>query len=291
MNKFFFIFFCVLFQVSLFAQNSLLDQLSSTDNAEKTKVTSTFKSYKLVNFETPKLVPKQHLNFIVAHRFGTIKNGIDDLFGLDIASTRLQFVYGLTDKINLSFSRSKFKRTYDFGLKYNITNQEKGGFPFTLAGHHLLGINTLYTKELYPSLEFSNRLRSTHQLIVATKINDRLSLELIPTILHDGVVSQDNQDNLQYALGFGGRYLFTKRMGIIADYGLHLNRADNSPFNNVFSLGFEIETGGHVFQLHFSNAQAMYENAFITEATGDWLRRDVFFGFNINRIFDLKSKK
>ncbi|MDO3693850.1 DUF5777 family beta-barrel protein [Wenyingzhuangia sp. chi5] len=285
------LFFSLLLSGSLFAQNSLLDQLNETDSDEKVVVTSTFKGYKLVNFETPKLVPKNHLNFIVAHRFGTIKNGIDDLFGLDYASTRLQFVYGLTDKINLSFSRSKFRKTYDFGAKYHIINQKKDGFPFTIAGHHLLGIDTSLDKDLLPGLEFSNRLRSTHQLIMASKINEKLSVEFVPTILHDGLVEVDEQDNLQYALGFGGRYLFTKRMGIVVDYGLHLNRASTSPYRNVFSIGYEIETGGHVFQLHFSNAQGMYENAFITQAGGNWSKRDVFFGFNISRIFNLKSKK
>ncbi|MGY5355471.1 DUF5777 family beta-barrel protein [Wenyingzhuangia sp. IMCC45467] len=291
MNKFYFIVFVFLFQVSLFAQNDLLDMLNDTTENTTKEVTSTFKSYKLVNFETPKLVPKNHLNFIVAHRFGTVKNGIEDLFGLDIASTRLQFVYGLTDKINVSFSRSKFRKTYDFGAKYHILHQKKNGFPFTVAGHHLLGIDTSLDKDLLPGLEFANRLRSTHQIIMASKINDKLSVEFIPTILHDGLVELDEQDNLQYALGFGGRYLFTKRMGIVVDYGLHLNRATNSPYKNVFSIGYEIETGGHVFQLHFSNAQGMYENAFITQAAGDWSKRDFFFGFNINRIFNLKSKK
>ncbi|MGY5352370.1 DUF5777 family beta-barrel protein [Wenyingzhuangia sp. IMCC45533] len=275
------------------AQNSLLNELEKESDKERTTVTSTFKSYKLVNFETPKLVPKNHLNFIVAHRFGTIENGIEDLFGLDFASTRLQFVYGLTDKINISFSRSRFERTYDFGLKYHLISQKKNGFPLTVAGYHIGAINTLLDKELdgLPGLKFENRLRSAHQIIMASKINEKLSLELIPTVLHDGLVDNDAQENLQYALGFGGRYLLTKRMGIIVDYGLHLNRASNSIYNNVFSLGWEIETGGHVFQLHFSNAQGMFENAFINQATGDWSKGDIFFGFNINRTFNFSKKR
>lgn len=278
------------FTLQLKAQNSLLGQLESTNTEVKPLVKSTFKSYKLVNFETTKLVPKNHLNFIVAHRFGTIKNGIEDLFGLDIASTRLQFVYGLTDKINLSFSRSKFERTYDFGGKYLLVNQQVKGFPLSIAGHHTMAINTLLTSAIFPELEFKHRLRSMHQLLIASKINKKLSVEFIPTILHDGLVSLDSQDNWQYALGFGGRYLLTKRMGLIADYGWHLNRASDSPFKNVFSLGWEIETGGHVFQLHFSNAQGMFENAFINQAIGDWSKRDIYFGFNINRVFNLKKK-
>ncbi len=272
------------------AQN-LLDSLEEQNKKEPVKVTSTFKSYKLINFETPKLVPKKHLNFIVAHRFGLVSNGVEDLFGLDFANTRLRFVYGLFDKINISFSRSKLAKPIDVTLKYVLANQLKNGFPFTIAANHVLGIDASLKKEIFPKLKFSNRLRSTHQLLVAHKVNESLSLEFIPTIFHDGLVQQQTQDNLQYALGFGGRYLFTKRMGFVVDYGLHLNRAKESPFNNALAVGLEIETGGHVFQLHFSNAQGMFENAFLADATGDWTKGEVFFGFNINRVFDLGKKK
>lgn len=285
-----FLFFLLFLSNALKAQNSLLETLENEPQNDKIEVTSIFKSYKLVNFETTKLVPKNHINFIVAHRFGTVKNGIVDLFGLDNATTRLQFVYGLTEKINIGFSRSRFG-IYDFSTKYVFATQKKNGFPFTLAGHHFLAIDYSLDKNVLPKLEFNNRLRSTHQVIIASKVNDKLSLEFVPTLTHDGVVELENQENWQYALGFGGRYLLTKRMGIVADYGLHLNRASGSPYNNVFSLGLEIETGGHVFQLHFSNAQQMYENGFINNAGGDWSERDVYFGFNINRIFDLKTKK
>lgn len=274
-----------------FSQNSLLNKLHEKNNHKKSEVSSIFKSYKLVNFETTKLVSKGDLNFIVAHRFGTIKNGIEDLFGLDQASTRLQFVYGLTDGINLSFSRSKFGQTYDFGTKYKIINQSKNGSRVSIAGHHLLAINTQLDDTFLPGLEFENRLHSAHQLLIASKINNRLSVELIPTISHDGLVKDSNQENWQYALGFGGRYLITKRMGIIADYGWHLNRSSTSLFNNPLSVGIEIETGGHVFQLHFSNAQGMFENAYLNQASGDWSEGDIFFGFNINRNFNLGSKK
>ncbi len=276
---------------NMFSQENLLDKLRETSEEKVKTIGSTFKGFKIVNFETPKLVAKKHLNFVVAHRFGTIKNGFEDLFGLDVANTRLSFTYGLTDKINISFARSRFGNPYSFGLKYNIKNQENNGFPFTIAGTNQLGINDQLSKDILPGLEFENRLTSNHQLIIARKFNSNLSLELVPTLLHDGLVKEDNQDNLQYALGFGGRYLFTKRMGVVVDYAAHLNRANGSIFNNPLSIGLEIETGGHVFQLSFSNANGMYENNFINNATGDWTKGDIFFGFSINRIFKLGSKK
>ena len=283
--SFFFLSLCC------FAQADLLNQLLEDQGEVKKKVDYTFKSYKLINFETPKLVAKKHLNFTIFHRFGSVSSGIETLYGIDQASTRLQFVYGLTDHINISFSRSKFERSYDFGAKYHITKQKKHGFPFTMAGNHLLVINTEFSKEVFPGLDFTNRLRSTNQLIVASKINDKISIEFLPTVLHDGLVEFKDQSNWQFALGTGARFLLTKRMGIILDYGIHFNRSvlSREKYNNPLSIGFEVETGGHVFQIHLSNSQGMFENAFINQANGDWSQGDVFLGFNINRIFNFQK--
>ncbi len=291
MKNLFLVSFLLLSVLKIQAQNSLFDELEKDlVLSESKKVTAIFKSYKVLNLDTPKLVSKKHLNFVVAHRFETIKNGFEDLFGLDTANTRLSFTYGLTDAINVSFARSRFGNPYSFGVKYNIAHQQKNGFPVTIAGLNQLGINDELSRSSLPRLSFENRLTSNHQLIIARKFNSKLSLELVPTVLHDGLVIEDNQDNWQGALGFGGRYLFTKRMGLVVDYVAHLNRASNSTFNNPLSIGLEIETGGHVFQLSFSNANGLYENNFINGATGDWLDGDIFFGFSINRIFNFNKK-
>lgn len=294
--KFIVFILCIAISTQSFAQDDLLQSLeSSTDVSKQTSILSTFKSYKLINFETTKLVPKQHLDFIIAHRFGTVKNGIDDLFGLDQASTRIQFIYGLTKAINISFSRSKFGKTYDLATKYRLKAQQKNGFPFSVVGYNLIAIDTELDKELsvLPKLEFENRLRYANQLIVSHKFSSKLSLEVIPTFFYDGLVRNPKQDNAQFAIGMGGKYQLTKRFGIIMDYGAHLNRASNSGFRDPLSIGVEIETGGHVFQLHFSNAQGMFENAFLANATGDWSDGDFFFGFNLHRDFNFsrKSKK
>jgi len=271
-----------------YSQDDLLSSLKTTNT--NTQISSTFKSYKLINFESTKLVPKHHLDLVIAHRFGSVRNGIDDLFGLDNASTRIQFLYGISENFNVSFSRSRLEKTYDLATKYRIKTQENNGFPFTINGYHLVAVNTELDKDNFSDLSFNNRLGYTNQLIVARKFSRKFSAQISPTILHEGLTFTEDEDNLQYALGFGGRFLFTKRMAIIADYGLHLNRASSSEFNNPLSVGLEIETGGHVFQLTFSNAQGLFENAFINRATGDWGDGDIFFGFNLNRTFDLKKR-
>ncbi|MFT5861605.1 MAG: hypothetical protein ACI828_000247 [Flavobacteriales bacterium] len=277
--------FC-LFPTFLWAQDDLLSELESEAVQDTVYATSAFKAVKIVNFESTKLVGKEQLYFVIAHRFGSIKNGIDDLFGLDQASTRIQFVYGVNEWLNVGFSRSKFQKTYDFSAKYRLLRQREGGSPVTLVGYNLINVNTNLDKDLLPNLEFSDRLGYTTQLLVSRKFSDAFSLELIPTYFHDNYVNNDLQDNAQFALGIGGRMKLTKRLSLNIDYGLHLNRADNSSFKNPLSIGVDIETGGHVFQLHFTNAQAAFENGFLGQASGDWSEGVIFFGFNLSRTFN-----
>ena len=269
---------------TLFAQDDLLDEID-TDDDTKNYASASFKGLKIVNFESTKLVAKKELTFVVSHRFGSLENGLDNFFGLDDAVTRLNFVYGLTDAINVSVSRSSFQKIYEGALKYRLTRQQDNGFPFTMVGYNSIYVNTALDKANLPKLEFKHRVGYTAQLLVARKMSKKLTLELAPTFFHDNFVVVNEQDNSQFALGMGGRYKLGKRWSINADYGWHLNRASSSPFKNPLSIGLDLETGGHVFQMHFSNSQAMNANGFLGQATGDWGDGDIYFGFNLSRNF------
>lgn len=277
-----YIFFCI--PTVLFAQDDLLAEID-VDSIQNDYTIATFKGLKIVNFESTKLVAKKELTFVVSHRFGSIENGFDSFFGLDDAVTRLNFIYGICDGINISVSRSSFQKIYESALKHQITRQMDNGFPFTIVGYHSLLINTALEKDNLPKLEFKHRLGYTTQLLISRKVSTKLSLELAPTYFHDNYVVIDSQNNSQYALGFGGRYKFGKRWSLNADYGWHLNRAKDSPFKNPLSFGVDLETGGHVFQMHFTNAQAMNTNGFLGQATGDWSDGNIYFGFNLSRVF------
>lgn len=277
--------------LTLIAQDDLLDELESEVPATKEAVSSVFKGVKLINFESTKLIGENQLYFVIAHRFGSLNDGVDNFFGLDNASVRIQFIYAPTKWLNIGASRSGFNQTYDLSLKYRLLRQEKDGFPFNVVGYNLMNVNTNLDKDLFPRLTFNDRLGYASQLLISRKFNNWLSLEFAPTYFHDNTVFEDGQDNAQFALGFGGRFKLTKRFALIADYGYHLNRVDNSVFNNALALGIEIETGGHVFQLHVSNSQAMYENGFLGQARGDFSDGSVYLGFNISRAFSLKKKE
>jgi len=268
-----------------FSQDDLLAEID-TDTITNQEANAVFKGLKIVNFESTKLISKGQFIFMVSHRFGSIKYGFDNFFGLDDAVTRLNFVYGISDGININASRSSYQKTYETSIKYRLAKQKENGFPFTIVGYNSLLINTALDKDNLPKLEFKHRLGYTAQMLISRKINTNLSLELAPTFFHDNYVVINEQDNSQYALGLGGRYKLGKRWSLNMDYGWHLNRADESPFKNPFSVGIDLETGGHVFQMHFTNAQAMNTNGFLGQATGDWGDGDIFFGFNLTRIFN-----
>jgi hypothetical protein len=272
----------LLFPLSVMAQDDLLNEIDTAATG-KSKVESAFKGLKIVNLESTKLAAKGDLYFIVAHRFGSVKDGFEGFYGLDNAVTQLKFVYGLNDWFTISGARSEI--AYDFSGKFLLKSQETNGFPFAIAGFTSLTINNTLKESLYPEMEFNNRLTYVAQLLVSKKFSNSLSLELAPTYFHENFVIDDNQDNSQYAIGMGGRYKFAKRWSLNVDYAAHLNRSSSSPFRDPLSIGVDLETGGHVFQMHFSNSQGMHEAGFLGSTAGDWGKGDVYFGFNLLRVF------
>lgn len=266
------------------AQEDLLDEID-TDSVVIGYEKAAFKGLKIVNFESTKMISKKQLYFVVSHRFGSIKTGIEDFFGLDQAVTRLNFIYGISDGVNIGISRSSFQRTYETSLKLRLIRQKQHGSPFTLVLFNSVLLNTSLDEKVLPGLKFEHKLGYSTQALISSKLNKNLSLQIAPTFFHDNLVALDEQENSQFAIGIGGRHKLTKRWSVNVDYGLHLNRAANSPFKNSLSIGFDLETGGHVFQLHFTNAQPMNVNTFLGQATGDWADADIFFGFNLSRVF------
>ena len=272
----------LLLPFTLIAQEDLLKDID-TVTTSKSKVESAFKALKIVNLESTKLAAKGDLYFIVAHRFGSLKDGFEGAYGLDNAVTQLKFVYGISDWLTVSAGRTEL--AYDFSGKFLLKSQEENGFPVAIAAFSSIGFNNTLKESNYPKMEFENRLIYVSQLLVSRKFNNKLSLQLAPTYLHENFVIDDNQDNSQFLIGMGGRYKFAKRWSVNLDYAAHLNRASTSPFKNPLSLGVDLETGGHVFQMHLSSSQGIHEAGFLGNTTGDWTRGDIFFGFNLLRVF------
>tara|TARA_B100000809_G_C15022248_1_gene488880 strand:+ start:83 stop:937 length:855 start_codon:yes stop_codon:yes gene_type:complete len=267
------------------AQDNLLNMLAGDD--EPIYVSYLFKGTKVVNGQSVELPAKGVLQFNIQHRFGTLNSGLYNLYGLDFSQVRLSFDYGIKDWLAVSIGRSSSLKTIDANSKIRIKRQVKNGFPFTIVANSAVYLKQWqYDDAQKESFLLTNQLSYANQILIARKINRDLTLQLSPTMVHYNLVEIKDEPNDKYAIGFGGRQKLTNRISVNAEYFYQLNDKRN---NNVLSLGFDIQTGGHVFQLHLSNSPAMIDPEFITQTTGEWLKGDIYFGFNISRVFTLNK--
>jgi Membrane bound beta barrel domain (DUF5777) len=267
----------------------LIKQLEGDLDKTTDYTTATFKTTRLINGHTVENVGKGVLDVKISHRFGKLNGGGYELFGLDNATMRMGLDYGLTNYLMVGIGRSTFQKTYDAFFKIKLLRQSKGkrNMPITLSYVPTAAVKTLRVTDPNQKDYFSSRLFFTHQLIIGRKFSEGTSLQLMPTFSHRNIVPLINDPNDLLAIGIGGRQKISKRVSINFEYYYQLPDYKLQNTTNSLSIGFDIETGGHVFQLHFTNSQGMSERTFITETTGDWSKGDVNFGFNISRVFTI----
>ena len=285
------------------AQDDLLSLLDAEQAKEPTYTIATFKASRLINGQTIETISKNHLNFWISHRFGAVNSGfIANFFGLDEAKIRLGLEYGLTDRWLVGAGRSSLEKTYDLYTKYKVLRQSNT-VPITVTAMAGWGINTMptgYIMESGSPMKFNNNIERYSywsQLLVARKFNEKLSLQLMPTLIHVNKVEDPSIPNQLFALGAGGRYKLSQRITLSAEYYYTLRELEDEdddedgripyPYRNALSFGVDIETGGHVFQFHLTNARGMVEKQFIGQNVGAWGKGDIFYGFNIARTFSL----
>jgi hypothetical protein len=292
-------FFCLLAaNAKTFAQDSTASLLSILEKEmEQNKdmtiyTTATFKTTRLINGHSVENVGKGVLDVKISHRFGNIGDGFYELFGLDKASMRVGFDYGLTKDVMIGVGRSTYQKTYDGFIKIKILRQSRGKkkMPITLSYVPTIALKTIHFENPKIDNHFSSRLFYSHQLIIGRKFSDKTSIQLMPTFIHQNLVTLAAESNDIVAIGIGGRQKLSKRISINAEYYYVLPATKLNGTSNSLSLGFDIETGGHVFQLHFTNSQGMNERTFIADTKGKWQKGDVYFGFNISRVFTIGKK-
>lgn len=282
-----------LLPVFVFAQDDLLDLLEEMEEPTTDYTIATFKSARVANGHSIETSASGEMDMIISHRFGRVNQGISQLFGLDQANMRIGLAYGINDRITVGFGRSNILKTYDGYLKAKLLRQASGekAFPVTVTGLAGMAIQTTPVTGLTREAVFSDKVSYYYQLHLARKINDRLSLQVSPTLVHLNLVRVQADPNNVGSLGLSGRYKITKSTSINVEYYHLLTPFQSADIRNNLTIGFDIETGGHVFQLVFSNTRAMTENLFITNTTGDWGNGDIHFGFNIHRTFNLVKRR
>lgn len=290
-----YIILCLLLgNVAAFAQDtSLLKMLDESQNSSDQShvVTGTFKATQLINVPTVESPGKQSLQFLIMHRFGKLNEGAYELFGLDNASIRFGLDYGFTDRLSAGVGRSSVDKAFDGNIKYKILQQStgKGAVPISLSLYELV---THYTQRYTDKPYLNSRFRTsyTSQLLIARKFSRNLSLQLAPSWTHYNLVATPEDNNDQFAITAGGRMKFTKRMSVTAEYSYLLpDQVVSTKVYNSLSLGVDIETGGHVFQLVFTNSNGMIGPYYLSRTNGSWGKGDIFFGFNISRSFNFRK--
>ncbi len=297
--------FIVLLGVSLpkiYAQDDLMKMLDDESKKDKKKdyATATFKTSRLINGHSIENAAPGVLDVKISHRFGMLNKGSYELFGLDQASMRIGLDYGISKRLMVGVGRSTYQKQYDFFGQFKILRQSTGGrwsSPISVNAVSTVMLNTLKWADPKRQNYYTSRLSYTHQLLIARKFSEGVSFQLMPSYVHSNLASSVTEPNDIFAMGIGGRIKLTKRLSFNVEYYhiLPISLVSGEDYRiagtkNSLAIGFDIETGGHVFQLHFTNSTGMTEKSFITETTGDFFKGDIHFGFNMSRVFTIKQK-
>jgi Membrane bound beta barrel domain (DUF5777) len=291
------VFLSLFLLIFITSESAKPQDLMSMLNDDKPKIdytSATFKTTRIVIGQSIENPAKGNLLFLITHHFGTINSGYENLFGLKQATIRLGLEYGLTDRIGFGAGLNTYLNTWDGFLKVKILRQSKGArkMPLTLA---LFANTAIYTTKWdNPDRKnyFTSRMSFCFEMLIARKFGQRLSLQLIPAMIHKNMVETSADKNDIYTLGVGGRFKVSKRVSINAEYHYLLpNRVVSTKVYNSLSVGIDIETGGHVFQIFLTNSEGEFEEAFLTNTQGNWSRGTFYLGFNISRIFTIVKPK
>jgi len=283
----------LVFEISIASAQDDLLSLTESKEQEKEHVTGAFKSSRVINGHSIEFIGKKVLDVRILHRFGIIKNGISELFGLDEASMRLGFDYGISNNLTIGIGRSTLNKELDGFLKYRLIQQSEGKNPMPISVV-VIGGTTLFTTKFQPDAkhaELKHRVAYFTELLIGRKFSEAFSFQVSPVYIHRNLVPYISDNNDSYALGLGMRLKLSRRVAAVADYHIVFSGLNKDLYHNPFSIGFDIETGGHVFQLHFSNTTGMNEKAFITQTSQGWNNGEIRFGFNLSRVFLLGSEK
>jgi hypothetical protein len=279
----------------IFAQNDLMNLLEQDSTKEINYSTATFKSTRIMNGHSIERMPPGQLDVRISHRFGRLNSGAYNLWGLDQANIHFSLEYGITRWLMLGVGRGTYQKTFDGFAKFSILRQSSGAreMPISLSAFSSVALNSLKWSDPERTNYFSSRLAYVVQVLAARKFNQAFSLQLTPSYVHRNLVTTELDPNDIWAIGAGGRVKLSKRISFNAEYYYVANpkKYMSEQIYNPLSIGVDIETGGHVFQILLTNSLAMIEKGFIGETTGSWSKGDIHLGFNISRVFTLKKQK
>lgn len=266
--------------------DDMFDQLGGWDDTVSLPI-KTFRSTRVVNMQSVENPYAGELVFTVGHRFGNVRSGFYDMFGLDIATIRLGLDYGINSWLAAGTGRSTFQKTWDGYLKARLITQEgRLSYPFSLTYYAAASQPTI--RNIYPEEydNFIDKMSFVHNLMVSRKFSELFSLQISSIFLRSNYMPETMGPVNHLSLGAAARLRLTPMTHLNIEY-IHPVVKDGVNRTNPLSVGFDIETGGHVFQLFFSNTQGISDKAWLVNTNRQWQDGDMFFGFMITRVFYL----
>jgi len=284
--------FCIMLFQKVSAQDDLL-ALVGKDKPQKERVKYAFKSPRVINSHSMEFLNPGTMDIRILHRFGPLDQGYKNFYGFDQANMRMGVDMGLFHNLMIGVGRSNVNKEVDGFIKFAPVRQSTGpgSFPITVAVIAGMTWNTSPWDNPSRKNFYTSKLAYYFQAILGRKFSEGFSLQFSSILVHNNLVPVHTWSNDIYALGVGARIKLTKRVAITGDYFYNFNGLEENVNYNPLSVGFDIETGGHVFQLHFSNAVGMNERALINETTNSWAKKQIRFGFNLSRVFQVKKKR
>ncbi|TAH27484.1 MAG: hypothetical protein EAZ07_01010 [Cytophagales bacterium] len=290
--KYLILFTCLIsFSTKIFAQDDLLQSLDSISPKKKDFVIATFKSTRVVNAHSIDVVGRRALDFRIAHRFGPFNSGFYNWYGLDGPATiKISLEYSFDGRLMFGIGRSSLQKMYEGFLKYRLLRQTTDGkMPLSITLLSSMNMNMQKKETVTNYIDFNSRFSYAHQAIIGRKFNEKLSLQVSPTLIHYNTIGISEQQNTMFMVVGAGRFKFTRSVALTFEYGLRFKNMTNNyeKYYNSFSLGIDIETGGHVFQMFVSNSIGMNEVQFLPYTSSSWKDGGIRLGFNVSRIFGI----
>jgi hypothetical protein len=291
-----------LLPLAVCAQDDLLSMLQKEVPKTKDYALSVYKGNRIINCQSTEQPAKKVMQFIISHRFGRMGGSIKEFFGLDASNIRIGVEYGIIDNLSVGLGRSSFEKTYDGYVKWRIIRQQTGkwNIPITITAFTSMAITSNDWADPKRHNFFSSRLFYSYQLIISRKFGQWFSAQLMPTMIHRNLVHTVSDRNDVFALGAAVSVRISKRVRLNGEYFYVfpkqiISEYNNEKVRNCLSIGVDIETGGHVFQIQLSNSRGMIEKNYVTETTGNWFPKTfkdfgVQLGFNITRGFVIDPK-
>ena len=276
--------------LSASGQDDLIALLEKDEKPVTEYTSATFKTTRIVIGQSTELPPTGDLMFLVTHHFGALNTGYENLFGLKQAYIRLGLEYGITPWLGVNLGLNTDRNTWDGALKMKILRQSTGAkkMPLTLGLFANTAVET--GKWMYPGYEerFPHRVTYAVQIHLARKFSNAISFQITPSMVRKNLVPTPEDHHHIFTLGGGGRVKISQRVSLNAEYH-HLFSGQIVSYKayDSFSLGVDIDTGGHIFQIFLTNSYGEYEQPILTDTRAKWSNGDIFLGFNITRMFTL----